>query len=293
MSDFIGNFRKVFARKGEFNTLDVSTQLTLGNQSLVTNKGSIFFVNSNASNANDSNSGKSWSSPLATLDGAINKCTANNGDMILLAPGHSETYSTTGAKAIFDVAGITVVSVGKGDNRATFNFGHTGATFTVSANSIVLAGLLFVAAVDQVTTYGTISGSDCELIDCETRDVTDKEVVDAFTCTGARLKVSRHYHNGYTSGDANARVFKLNGVSGALFEECRFRTKVTTAVINFVTTACTNVIVKNSVFYIASSTNLAKTVVDTVTGSTWAVCDNCFDLGKGTGFSGGSGSALA
>jgi hypothetical protein len=287
MSDFIGNFRQLTTGK-----LHIRSQLTIGNQAIISNNGNTYYVDSTASNKSDTNTGKSWAHPLATLDGAINKCTANNGDVILLAPGHSETYTTTGAKAVFDIAGITVISTGMGTDRATFNFGHTGATFTISAASITLVGLLFITAVDQVVTFGTISGADCTLIECETRDVTDKEVVDAFICTGARLTVYKHYHNGYTGGDANARVFKMNGVAGALFDGCRFLGKVTTGVINFVTTACTNVIVKNCDFLVTSTTNLSKNVVDTITGSTWE-CNGCFDLGAGAGFSGGSGGALA
>ena len=284
MGTFLGRFRKVTTNK-----LVVKNNLLVGNTSIFSQQGSTYYVDSGS--GSDSNSGSSWSQALATLDAAINKCTANQGDIILLAPGHSESYTTTGAKATFDIAGVTVVSMGEGADRATFNFGHTGATFTISAASIKLVGLLFVTAVDSVVTYGSISGADCQLINCEFRDVTDKEVISDFTITGDRFVAIGCFKNGYTSGDANARVFSMNGVDNALIKNCLFMTKVTTGVINFVTTACTNIVVKDCVFYV-NSTSLTKNIVDTITGSGWLAI-GCSDLSGGANFSGGSGAALA
>ena len=70
--------------------------------------GSVFWVNS--SGGSDGNKG-TRERPFGTLDYAIGKCTANKGDIILVAPNHAETI--TGASGItFDVAGITVVGMG-------------------------------------------------------------------------------------------------------------------------------------------------------------------------------------
>lgn len=280
MKDSNGNERKVIDTNGNF-----FYGFQAGNQ---------YFVDSGATGASDNNDGLSWGSALATLDAAIAKCTANNGDIIWVAPGHSESYTTTGTKLTVDVAGVTIIGLGTGASRPTFTFGHTGATFAISAASAYLQNLLLVTNVDLVTTFCTISAADCTLVDIETRDTTDKEVVDAFITTAAadRLKVYRHIHNGYVDGNANARVWKLVGVDNALFERCIFNTKVTTAVINFAGTACTNVIVRDSSFLVTSTTNYSKTVVDTITGSTWEVT-NCFDIGAGKLFGGGSGAALA
>jgi len=69
-------------------------------------------------------------------------------------------------------------------------------------------------------------------------------------------------------------------------------TKVLTAVVEFVTAACSNIVVKNCEFYVSGTTDFSKTVVDTITGSEWEV-NSGFDLGAGSKFSGGSGAALA
>jgi L-asparaginase/Glu-tRNA(Gln) amidotransferase subunit D len=65
--------------------------------------------------------------PAATLDGAIGKTTANNGDLILVHPGHSETLSAAAAITC-DVAGVTIVGLGTGNNRPTFTLDTATST---------------------------------------------------------------------------------------------------------------------------------------------------------------------
>lgn len=253
--------------------------------------GNIFFVDSGCSTGADSAGyGSSPDAAFLTLDYAIGNCIANQGDVIFVLPGHAETYTTTGAKVVADIAGITIIGIGEGAARPTFTFSHTGATWTISAASVKLDNLLFVAGVDSVVTYATISGADCEFggeKDIEFRDTTDVEVVDALIVTGARFKANV-LHRGYTGGNANARTFKMDGVSGADIKVVALG-KATTAVVNFVSHACSNIIV-NGIFLVTSTTDLSKNVVDTVGGSTWQV--QGFDLSAGCGFSGGSGAAV-
>src|SRR6266508_1487466 len=81
-------------------------------------RGQTIFVDSNVAGSD----GSSPSEALATIDAAINKCVANQGDVIVCLPGHSETITAAGAIAC-DVAGITVVGLGSGPQRATVLFG--------------------------------------------------------------------------------------------------------------------------------------------------------------------------
>lgn len=258
-------------------------------------KGNVYHVDS--VNGNDANDGTTWTKAVATLNVAIGLCTADRGDIILIAPKHVETYTTTGTKVTINIANLTIIGLGSGADRPTFTFGHTGATWVWSAAACTLANVLFVTGVDQVTTYCTISGADATLLDIETRDAsTPFEVVDAFITTAAadRLTVRRHVHNGYeTSGTPhNVRIWKLVGCDTGLFEDCRWLTKASTAVVNFVTTASSGVTFRRCTFLVTSTTDFSKNVVDTVTGSTWSVEAGCFDMGAGQFFAGGSGLAV-
>src|SRR5262245_489587 len=77
----------------------------------------IFFVQSTHANAGDAaNKGQTPDQPFATLDYAIGRCTADQGDVIIVLPGHVETVSAAGELDI-DVAGITIVGVGSGSKQ--------------------------------------------------------------------------------------------------------------------------------------------------------------------------------
>lgn len=260
-----------------------SNALTLG-------AGTVRYVNS-AGGGSTTSGGLTRSSAFTTLDSAIDASGA--GDTIILMEGHSETKSATGALFTADVAGLKIIGEGTGSRRPTFTFSHTGATSTISGAGTMLKNVLLVCGIDSVTTFATVSGNDFICEDCESRDTTDIEVITDFTITGDRPTFTRLFKNGYTGGNANVRVLSLNGVDRALIEDCNFITKVTTAVIGFVTVASTAVVIRNNHFLVDSTTNFSKNVVDTVGGSTWSVTPDNYDLAAGSSFSGGSGGALA
>jgi hypothetical protein len=292
MDNFIGYFRKVTTGK-----LNVTQQFQLAEKGFVVGTGKTFYVDSDASNASNSNHGRSWARPLATLDGAVNKCTEGQGDTIVLAESHSETYTTEGTKATLDVQGINIVALGSGSDRATITFSHADATWVISAANVILENILFVTGIDSVVTYATISGADCKMINCESRDAAAKEVIDAFTveATASRLLVDGHKHIGdVATGDASESIFNLTDVDDWTIKNSSFMTLCGTGVIEIASTA-ENAVVDNCVFYVAGTSDLSLNVVDTDDDSTIAV-RNCYDIeakGKFSGGNDGSGFSVA
>jgi hypothetical protein len=253
----------------------------------------VYFIDSSNSSASDAAGyGNSPDIPLASIDYLFSLATAGKKVVGYVLPGHTETYSTTGTKMTADKAGVHIIGLGKGSNRPTITFGHVDATWVISAANITIENILFVTSVDSVVTYGTISGADFKMIDCEWRDTTDIEVITDWTITGDRPQFINCNKSGYTGGNANVRCLSFAGVDGALIKDCNFITKVTTAVIGFVTTACTNTIIDNCKFGVNGTTDYSKNVVDTIGGSTWIVTKG-YDIGAGSKFSGGSGKALS
>jgi len=252
--------------------------------------GSRFFVN--ATTGTDSTGyGTNPDSPLKSLDYAVGLCTANAGDIIYLMPGHAEDI-VAATTAVLDIAGISVVGLGEGTNRPTFTVKTAdAATVVVSAANVTLKNLLFVAGKDGLNVGITASGADFKMIDCECRDATNVEVDIWVTASGVRPVFQGCFFNGYTSGDQQESALSLNGCSGAVVDGCRFYGKYVTAAVSF-DTACLGVVVKNSEFYSATTSDFSKSVVDTATGSVWEVT-SCFDQEAGCNFSGGSGAALA
>lgn len=249
--------------------------------------GNVFYVDS----ATGTSAGPGWSAEnaYATIGQAIAQCTANNGDVIRVMPGHSETFSTATTHITFSVAGVTIEGVGSGAGRPTLTFSHTGATLSVTAAGVTIRNLLLVTDVDSVVTYCTVSGADFTAEDLELRDQTDKEVITDFTITGDRPTFRRCFKNGYTAGNANDCVLSLNGVDRALIEDCRFITSALTAVVEFVTAASTMILLRDCWFWVTGVTDKSKNVVDTITGSTWGA-DRCFDIGAVDTYMNGSGA---
>src|SRR5438128_1210094 len=74
--------------------------------------GNVFFVQSTHSNAGDSaGHGQSPDAPFATINYAVSQCTANQGDLVVVLPGHVETVIAA-AGTNLNVAGVTVLGIG-------------------------------------------------------------------------------------------------------------------------------------------------------------------------------------
>jgi hypothetical protein len=127
--------------------------------------GDIYFVHSGTGAS--SNPGDSPDAPMATIDQAINKCTASKGDVIYVLPGHAETIAAAdGFDA--DVAGISIIGCGTGSNRPTLTFSATASTCAVGAAGVRIRGLRFVAGVSAVVVGLSVeaAGTDCLIEDC-------------------------------------------------------------------------------------------------------------------------------
>jgi len=123
----------------------------------VSNVGTAFFVSTEGS---DTNGGLSWDDTLLTIDAAVDKCTADKGDIIYIAPG---TYDETVLGVVADVAGITIKGLTDANGsrvNITNSTGGLASTITVSANNITIENI----SVESSTTYGIwCSGSYCTL----------------------------------------------------------------------------------------------------------------------------------
>lgn len=151
--------------------------------------GNVFFVDSGSGLA--SNDGLSLSTPLATIDQAINKCTASQGDVIVVLPGHAETISGA-TSLVMDVAGVQVVGLGQGALRPTLTFSATASIINVSAADCRLENLVLVGNIDDIVTGISIAatGDGCVLKNIEIRDgAANKEFIIAVAIAAAAADV--------------------------------------------------------------------------------------------------------
>lgn len=124
--------------------------------------GAVYYVDS--VDGNDSNSGLNRNQPKASLSSALTAATADNGDVIFLESGHTETL--TGSLS-FNEAGITVVGLGSGSNKPSFTVNGNVDMFNFSAARIRLVGLRFPAGTAAHTARINAGGANCIIEDCD------------------------------------------------------------------------------------------------------------------------------
>jgi len=134
--------------------------------------GNTYWVNS----ATGSDTGKGTRErPFATLDYAIGRTTADQGDVIFVAPNHAETI--TGAGGITaDVAGISIIGLGSYNQRPRFLMdGGTTVTFVVSAADVTIRNIVLASGHLLVATGFNVTGAGCWIDQVEFQDNTTAE----------------------------------------------------------------------------------------------------------------------
>ena len=258
--------------------------------------GKYWYVDSgSATGADAGGSGRAPDAPFLTLDYAFGAhgAAANNGDVVIVMPGHAETIASAGAITM-DLAGVSVIGIGTGADRPTFTFSATDSTIIMSAASLRLENILIKPSINAVVSPIVISGADCVIKNVEVQD--DSALVECqasilTTAGAARLTIDGFEYRGFVTGDAATRVIVLVGVVNATIKNCKFWGEVSTAVINMETTLSTGITVHDCYFY-NDNVALTKTVVASVGSCLWQATD-CFDGKGGYGFSGSSTLTLA
>lgn len=113
---------------------------------LNTYSGNVFWVDSGT--GSNGNKG-TFDRPFATLDYAVGRCTASNGDIINIKPGHAETLSAADAIDV-DVIGVSVIGYGTGSLRPTFTMDNAAGEITVGANNVLIENVIVNASVTAV-----------------------------------------------------------------------------------------------------------------------------------------------
>lgn len=140
--------------------------------------GKVFYVNNSSVLAvsgiagSDNNPG-TQRKPFKTLSFAVSMCVAGRGDIIMLAPGHAETFSSSTAITI-NQSGIAIMGLGSGNLRPTFTLGTaTSTTINVTAAGVSFINCIFVANFAAVASCFTLTtAKDFAISMCEFRDTS-------------------------------------------------------------------------------------------------------------------------
>jgi hypothetical protein len=245
--------------------------------------GDVYYVDSVT--GSDSNSGESQTEAVATLDYAIGLCTASQGDIIILMPGHAETLVAAGGVAM-DVIGVTVIALGEGRKRATFTFTtDAAASFNISAANCKVKNCVFINGIDSQTAMINVSAADVTIEGCEIvlADASTQATLGILTTAAAdRFRVEGcHIHGSADAGCATA--IRVVGGSDAVFKKNNIQGAFTTTLggIQNVTTECVRVLVDDNVI-INTTASSAVCCTFVATNATGAVRNNTFGILTGT-----------
>lgn len=232
--------------------------------------------------ASNTNKG-TYHQPFATVQYASEQCSAENNNIIYVRPGYTETIISAGQIDVA-VAGTTIIGLGEGDNRPTLTFTtDTGASCRLVADNCVLKNFIGVAGLDGLTQPFVILGDGCTL-DVEFHDGSSTvEAANVIFCDADNNTIKLK-HIGFPAGNAGDAAVQLDG-SDNVTVDVDFYGKNSTAVVEFIGNACTNITV-GGYFYNSGTTDATKDVVDTVTGSTWFA--DIYDGAAGAQYQGGS-----
>lgn len=118
------------------------------------------------------------------LDEAIGKCTANAGDVILVAAGHTETANT---QITCDIAGIKIIGLGHGADIPTITANASAADcFNVSAASVYLKNIKVVGAA-SCTALVNVAAADFVAEKCVFQQIATPLMGITITADGDRF----------------------------------------------------------------------------------------------------------
>lgn len=262
--------------------------ITINNVPLtLTNPGEVFFV-SNADVLLDKNQsvagvdqagGGTFQRPFRTIDFANGQCTADRGDIIFAMPGHVETIDAAAALDL-DIAGVSVIGIGRGTKQPRLDFTDAAGTVEVNADNITIHNINFHANVPAISPGLSILtlATDTVVQNC-TFDVetttTDEFAISINLGVGCDRTIIENCIIDQGLGDAAHAIKLVGATAGCTIKGNRIVGDYSVANIGGITTLSTEVYIEDNFLMQGGTANLnAQPVIEMLTGTTGIVRNN-------------------
>lgn len=222
---------------------------------------------------------------FSTIDAAVGACTANAGDVIVVAPGHTETVTAAGGLDL-DVAGITIIGLGSGSDRPKIHFTTaTTADMDVDADNVTIENVVFdLTGVDALVAPIDVNKLNFTMRTCDVVTASDTAQATLAILTDANAGGVRLEGNRFLgSADAGtAAAVRIVGGNDHVLRGNVFIGNYTTSLgaIDNATTACLNVLVEGNFIY--NRTALSTKAMVFVSTSTGIIANNRMQILSGT-----------
>ena len=140
-----------------------------------------------------------------TIDAAVNACTANRGDVIVVAANYTETVSAAGGIDA-DVAGITIVGLGNSLDKPLITFATAaGADIDIDATDITIKNMRFQCNIVNQTSMIDINFGGCVIEDCHFNE-GNTTGLNFITASAADTVIRRNKFHAPTAGNYNEAI---------------------------------------------------------------------------------------
>jgi hypothetical protein len=241
--------------------------------------GNIFFVDSGAAAGGN---GLSPDGAVTTLAAAIALATANNGDVIYLLEGHTETIATAAGIAL-SKAGVTIIGLGHGSLRPTFTWSATDSTMTITGANVVLKNVITKVSIDEVVSMISVSAAGVTLDGVDFVETTSAQAIQWLLTTNAadQLTIKNCRHIQATAAAAAQKWIQLVGTDHTRIIDNTFiilgNASTSSHLISGSTAVVNCEIARNLCLFTGATITI---VINLVTTSTGIISDN--RIGSGT-----------
>jgi len=242
---------------------------------LNTYPGNVFWVGTSGSNGNKG----TFDRPFETIDYAIGRCTANRGDVIFIKANYSEEI-TTAAAITADIAGVTIMGMGTGDDMPKIDFTATAASVSIAAANVVLQNINFHVNVPEAVVgvdiqdgidFATLLG--CRF-DVETTG-TDEFLISIQTNDASNFALIEGCDIDNGLGAAVHAIKFTKDTNGTIVRGCTIQGDYSTANIGGTTTLSTKLDIDRNLLINGSALDLGtEPVIELLTGTTGIVRNN-------------------
>jgi len=267
----------MIARTALFSRKQSGGMFSIEDQALGT--GARFFTDSGSG---ASTGGYNPDAPSATLIQAQTLCTANDGDIVFVMPGHAESIIAA-AGMTFSKAGVTYHGLGNGRLRPTITFStDIAAQMIVSGANVTFKNIVFdLTGLDAITAAIKVTAADVAFEDCEfvTNTGTAGVVLGILTAaTATRFRVERCRFLGPATNTGTTTTAQIKHEVGIdyVIRDCYCTGKMTQSILN--ATAVLGGLIHNNVFVVATGTKAIA--VDS--SSTPMITNNRINVPSGT-----------
>jgi hypothetical protein len=257
-------------------------------------QGNVFFVgNNNAStqfataSVDDPSYGKTPGLPFNTINYASTKCYPNQGDVIIVLPGHVEAV-TSATSLTLGVAGVSIIGIGNMVNRPKITIGGaTTATINVTAANVALynvkidsTGINAIVAPITVTAGGFYMES-CEHYFAKTSFVSLLGISFSTIAAATNFRMNNCYMHGDPVANCTNYIQCVGGDSMQITNS-QIIGNFTTSLgcVNNITAVCTNILISNNV--LQNLTASSTIVVTLFAGSTGSLINNRVQILSGS-----------